>query len=230
MQFDQLNRREFITLLGGAAAAWPLSVRAQQPRKIYRVGLLVSGAPMGAADKRRQIFLSALAAHGFVDGQNLVFVQRSADARPERLDGLAAELKAANVDVIVTFGYPAALAAKKSTRDIPIVISAAGDPVATGLVDGVARPGGNITGVTELSTELSAKRLEILKDAVPALARVAMLWNPDDFEHAFAEMTRERPDAILMVSDALTMLNRRRVVEFANTNRLPSIFETDAPV
>ena len=261
MQFDQLNRREFITLLGGAAAAWPLSARAQQPRKIYRVGLLVSGPPMGAADKRRQTFLSALAAHGFVDGQNLGFVPRAADARPERLDGHAAELKAANEDVIVTFGYPAALAAKKSTRDIPIVISAAGDPVATGLVDGVARPGGNITGVTELSTELSAKRLEILRDAVPTLTRVAMLWNaddlgmtlryraaedaasllgikvqtlgvrePDDFEHAFAEMTRERPDAILMVSDALTMLNRRRVVEFANTNRLPTIFETDAPV
>ena len=256
MQFDQLNRREFITLLGGAAAAWPLAARAEQPRKIYRVGLLVTGVPMGATDKRRQALLSVLAAHGFVDGQNLVSVQRSADAHPERLDDLAAELKGANVDVIVTFGYPAALAAKKSTRDIPIVISAAGDPVATGLVDGVARPGGNITGVTELSTELSAKRLEILKDAVPALARVAMLWNaadlgmtlryraaddaarvlgvkvqtlgvrePDDFEHAFAEMTRERPDAILMVSDALTMLNRRRVVEFANTNRLPTIFE-----
>ena len=261
MQFDQLNRREFITLLGGAAAAWPLAARAEQPRKIYRVGLLFTGVPMGATDKRRQTLLSVLAARGFVDGQNLVFVQRSADAHPEQLDDLAAELKGANVDVIVTFGYPAALAAKKSTRDIPIVISAAGDPVATGLVDGVARPGGNITGVTELSTELSAKRLEILKDAVPALARVAMLWNaadlgmtlryraaedaasllgikvqtlgvrePDDFEHAFAEMTRERPDAILMVSDALTMLNRRRVVEFANTNRLPTIFETDAPV
>jgi len=180
MQFDQLNRREFITLLGGAAAAWPLAARAEQPRKIYRVGLLVTGVPMGATDKRRQTFLSVLAAHGFVDGQNLVFVQRSADAHPERLDDLAAELKGANVDVIVTFGYPAALAAKKSTRDIPIVISAAGDPVATGLVDGVARPGGNITGVTELSTELSAKRLEILKDAVPALARVAMLWNAAD--------------------------------------------------
>src|SRR5215471_13785510 len=110
------RRREFISLLGGVAA-WPLAAHAQQPRKIYRVGLLVSGPPMGAADKRRQTFLSALAAHGFVDGQNLVFVQRSADARPERLDGLAAELKAANVDVIVTFGYPAALAAKKSTRD-----------------------------------------------------------------------------------------------------------------
>jgi putative ABC transport system substrate-binding protein len=256
-----MNKREFITLLGGAAAGWPLAARAQRPSQIYRVGLLVNGAPMGATDERRQTLLSVLAARGFVDGQNLVVVQRAADARPERLDDLAAELKAANVDVIVTFGYPAALAAKKLTKDIPIVISAAGDPVATGLVDGVARPGGNITGVTELSTELSAKRLEILRDAVPALARVAMLWNaadlgmtlryraaedaalvlgikvqtlgvrePDDFEHAFAEMTRERPDAILMVSDALTMLNRRRVVEFANTNRLPTIFETDAPV
>jgi putative tryptophan/tyrosine transport system substrate-binding protein len=256
-----MNKREFITLLGGAAAGWPLAARAQRPSQIYRVGLLVNGAPMGATDERRQTLLSVLAARGFVDGQNLVVVQRAADARPERLDDLAAELKAANVDVIVTFGDPAALAAKKLTKDIPIVISAAGDPVATGLVDGVARPGGNITGVTELSTELSAKRLEILRDAVPALARVAMLWNaadlgmtlryraaedaalvlgikvqtlgvrePDDFEHAFAEMTRERPDAILMVSDALTMLNRRRVVEFANTNRLPTIFETDAPV
>src|SRR5499433_2944937 len=216
---------------------------------------------MGATDKRRQTLLSVLAAHGFVDGQNLVFVQRSADARPERLDGLAAELKAAKVDVIVTFGYPAALAAKKSTRDIPIVIAGAGDPVATGLVDGLARPGGNITGVTELSTELSAKRLEILRDALPTLTRVAMLWNaadlgmtlryrsaedaarvlgvkvqtlgvrePDDFDHAFAEMTRERPDAILMVSDVLTILNRKRVVEFANANRLPTIFETVAPV
>ena len=114
-----MRRRDFITLLGGAAA-WSLAARAQQPSKIYRVGLLVNGAPMGATDKRRQTLVSVLAAHGFVDGQNLVFVQRSADAGPERLDGLAAELKAANVDVIVTFGYPAALAAKKSTRDIPI--------------------------------------------------------------------------------------------------------------
>jgi ABC-type uncharacterized transport system substrate-binding protein len=184
-------------------------------------------------------------------------VQRAADAHPERLEGLVAELKAENVDVVVTFSYPAALAAKTSTKDIPIVVAGAGDPVATGLVDGLARPGGNITGVTELSTELSAKRLEILRDALPGLSRVAMLWNaadlgmtlryrsaedaarvlgvkvqtlgvrePDDFEHAFAEMTRERPDAILMVSDALTLLNRKRILEFASTNRLPTIFET----
>jgi putative ABC transport system substrate-binding protein len=256
-----IGRRQFISALGGAAAAWPFAARAQQPGKIYRVGLLSGGTAIGATDERRKTLLSVLAASGFVEGQNFAFVQRFADAHPERLDGLAAELKAANVDVIVTFGYPAALAAKVSAKDVPIVVTGAGDPVATGLVDGLARPGGNITGVTELSTELSAKRLEILKDAVPDLRRVAMLWNaadlgmtlryraaedaarvlgvkvqtlgvrePDDFDHAFAEMTRERPDAILMVSDALTMLNRKHVVEFAKTNRLPTIFENSSLV
>ncbi len=156
-----MKRREFTTLLGGAVA-WPLAVRAQQPGKVYRVGVLAP-IQVPATDERRKILLSVLAARGFVDGQNLAVVRRSADARLEQLDGLAAELKAANVDVIVTFGYPAALAAKKSAKDVPIVVTGAGDPVATGLVDGLARPGGNITGVTELSTELSAKRLEILK-------------------------------------------------------------------
>jgi putative ABC transport system substrate-binding protein len=174
---------------------------------------------------------------------------------------LVKELAALPVDLILSFSYPAALAAKTAAKDIAIVVTGAGDPVATGLVDGLARPGGNITGVTELGTELSAKRLEILRDALPALTRVAMLWNaadlgmtlryrsaddaarvlgvsvqtlgvrePEDFEDAFAAMTRERPDAILMVSDALTMLNRRRIVEFANANRLPTMFETNAPV
>ena len=256
----RMQRREFVALLGGAAA-WPLGARAQQPGRTYRLGLLSNGPAVSPLDERRKSLLSGLAARGFIEGQNLVLVQRAADARPERLDGLAAELKAENVDIIVTFGYPAALAAKTSAKNVPIVIAGAGDPVATGLVDGLARPGGNITGVTELSTELSAKRLEILRDALPALTRVAMLWNaadlgmtlryrsaedaarvlgvkvqtlgvrePDDFEHAFAEMTRERPDAILMVSDALTILNRKRVLEFASTNRLPTIFETSVLV
>jgi putative ABC transport system substrate-binding protein len=256
-----MRRREFITLLGGAAAAWPLAARAQQPGKIYRVGLLLNGPAIGLLDERRKTLLAVLATRGFVEGQNLVLLQRAADGHSERLNGLAAELKAANVDVIVTFGYPAAAAAKMAAKDVPIVVTGAGDPVATGLVEGLARPGGNLTGVSEVSTELSAKRLEILKDALPDLRRVAMLWNaadlgmtlryrsaedaarvlgikvqtlgvrePDDFDHAFAEMTRERPDAILMVSDALTMLNRKRVVEFAKTNRLPTIFEVSALV
>jgi putative ABC transport system substrate-binding protein len=256
-----MRRRHFIMLLGAAASAWPRGACAQQGGKIYRLGILANGPAVGPLDVRRTALVSALAARGFAEGKNLVLVLRAADAHPERLDGLMAELKAENVDVIVTFGYPAALAAKTATKDTPIVVTGAGDPVATGLVDGLARPGGNLTGVTELGTELSAKRLEILRDALPSLARVAMLWNaadlgmtlryrsaddaarllglkvqalgvrePDDFDHAFAEMTRERPDAILMVSDALTILNRKRVVEFANTNRLPTIFENEAPV
>src|SRR5271156_1444981 len=230
-----MRRRDFISLVGGAAAAWPLAAVAQQSNRVYRVGLLAGGPAIGATDDRRLTLLSVLATHGIVEGQNLVFVQRFADTHVERLSDLAAELKAANVDVIVTFGYPAALAAKLSARDVPVVITGAGDPVATGLVDGLARPGGSLTGVSELSTDLSTKRLEILKDAVPGLQRVAMLWNaadlgmtlryrsaedaarilgvkvhalgvrePDDFDNAFAAMTRERPDAILMVSDALT--------------------------
>jgi putative tryptophan/tyrosine transport system substrate-binding protein len=216
---------------------------------------------IGVNDERRKTLISVLAARGFVETQNLVFEQRYADAHPERLNGLAAELKAANVDVIVTFGYPAALSAKVSADDVPIVVTGAGDPVAMRLVDGMARPGGHLTGVTELSTDLSAKRLEILKDTVPNLQRVAMVWNaadfgmtlryksaedaarvlgvkvqalgvraPDDFENAFAEMKRERPDAILMVNDALTSLNRKHVVEFADANRLPTIFENGATV
>lgn len=256
-----MRRREFIVLFGCVAVARSSEGRAQQIKKNYRVGLLTNGMVIGATDERRKNLVSALAAQGFVEGQNIIFEQRSADAQPRRLDGLVDELKAANVDVIVTFGYPPALAAKNSNSSIPVVVTGAGDPVATGLVDGLARPGGNLTGVTELSTDLSTKRLEILKDAVPNLQSVAMLWNaddlgmtlryqaaegaarilgvkvqplgvrePDDFDHAFAEMQREPPGAILMVSDALTMLNRKHVVEFASTKRLPTIFEVGAVV
>jgi len=248
-------------LVGGAVIAWATDGDAQQSGKIYRVGLLASGAVGGVTDERRKNLASSLEAQGFVEGRNLVFEQRSADAQRGRLAGLVNELNAADVDVIVTFGYPPALAAKNSTKPVPVVITGAGDPVATGLVDGLARPGGNLTGVTELSTDLSAKRLEILRDAVPNLQRVAMLWNaddlgmtlryqsaqsaagvlgvkvqalgvrePDDFDRAFSEMKRELPQAILMVSDALTMLNRKHVVEFANANRLPTIFEVGTVV
>jgi putative ABC transport system substrate-binding protein len=256
-----MRRRELIVLLGCVVVAQSSEGRAQQTKKTYRVGLLTNGNVIGATDERRKHLVSALAAQGFVEGQNIIFEQRSADALPRRLDGLVNELKAANVDVIVTFGYPPALAAKNSNSTIPVVVTGAGDPVATGLVDGLARPGGNLTGVTELSTDLSTKRLEILKDALPNLQSVAMLWNaddlgmtlryqaaesaartlgvkvhtlgvrePDDFDHAFAQMQREPPGAILMVSDALTMLNRKHVVEFVGTNRLPTIFENGAVV
>ena len=250
-----MRRREFLGALG-ATVALPLAARAQQNGKTYRIGLLGGASAMGPLDARNKSLTGGLAQRGFVEGRNIVFDQRWADGRIDRLGALAAELKAAKVDVIVTFGYPAALAAKVSAPETPTVISGAGDPVATGLVEGLARPGGYLTGVTEISTELSAKRLEILRDAVPGLGVVAMLWNaddlgmtlryrsaenaarvlgvkvqtlgvrePNDFDEAFAAMTRQRPDAILMVSDALTVLNRKRVIEFAAANRLPTIFE-----
>ena len=263
MQLSHLRRREFIALLGSVAVApanfCSLTAHAQQSGKTYRVGLLGGAGGIASTDERGKALLAGLAARGFVEGRNLLFEARWSDGRVERLPSLVAELKAAKVDVIVTFGYPPALAAKSS--GLPVVIAGAGDPVATGLVEGLSRPGGNVTGVTEVSTELSAKRLEILKDAVPRLRQVAMLWNaadlgmtlryrsaenaarilgfkvqtlgvrePDDFDHAFAEMTRDPPDAILMVSDALTNLNRRRVIEFAAGKRLPSIYETSALV
>jgi len=250
-----MRRREFLYSLG-ATIAWSIDAQAQKSTKVYRIGLLSGGSPAGPLGDRDKSFTSALSQRGFVEGRNIVFDRRYANNQIDKLGALAAELQAEKVDVIVTFGYPAALAAKVSANKTPAVISGAGDPVATGLVDGLARPGGNLTGLTELSTQLSAKRLEILKDAVPGLRVVAMLWNaadlgmtlryhaaedaarvlgvsvqtlgvrePNDFEQAFAAMTRQRPDAILMVSDALTILNRKRVVEFAAANRLPTIFE-----
>jgi ABC-type uncharacterized transport system substrate-binding protein len=245
-----MRRREFIAGCC-ASAAWPLAARAQQQARTYRVGLLAS-RPIGEGEERRKAIREVLAAHDFVEGRNLLFEPRWGDSLSENVEAL----KAARVDVIITFGYPASLAAKTSAKDMPIVCSGAGDPVATGLAQSLARPGGNLTGVTELATELSAKRLEILKEAVPNLRTVAMLFNaadlamslrsraaeaaakvldvsvqtlgvrePSDFGNAFAEMTRSRPDAILMVSDTLTVLNRKLVMEFAANNRLPAIYE-----
>jgi putative tryptophan/tyrosine transport system substrate-binding protein len=249
-------RRDFITLLGSAAAAWPLAAIGQTTSKVYRVGSLSPGEPVSDSSYFGAAIVRGFAKHGYTVGRNLVFERRGAMAKMERLPGLVGELLASNVDVILTFGYPPALAAKRGTTTVPIVLTQAGDPVATGLVDGLTRPGGNLTGISDVAGELSAKRLELLKDAVPSLRRVAMLWNeadsgmttryrssaaaaqmlgvtvqplgvrePEDFEAAFAAMTREPPDAILMVSDVLTNLNRRRVYEFAAAHRLPAIYE-----
>ena len=192
-------------------------------------------------------------------GRNLEFERRGAEAHPDRLPRLVEELLSTKVDVILTVGYPAALAAKQGTTIIPIVVTEpGGDPVATGLVDSLSRPGGNLTGVSDVAVELTPKRIQLLKEIVPGLRRVAMLWNegdlgmtlryrdsaaaaqalgiivqplgvrePDDFEQAFASMTRDPPDAILMVSDLLTHLNRRRVHEFAVARRLPSMYEKE---
>jgi putative ABC transport system substrate-binding protein len=230
------------------------TIALAQQGKFYRVGLVSVGAPgvliLGPGVARD------FAQRGYVEGQNIVFERRAAQGKVDSLPGLIDELVASHVDVIITQSYPAALAAKEHAGNTPIVVTFSGDPVATGLVASLAHPGGNITGVSEIAAELSAKRLAILKEAVPSVRNVAVLWNaddfgmslryqaaeaeakrsgmqimplgvraPDDFDTAFSEMTKTPPDAILMVTDILTNLNRKRVMDFAAEHRLPAIYE-----
>jgi putative ABC transport system substrate-binding protein len=244
----------FAVLIVALAAG---SAEAVAPAQTYRIGLLSVAAdptdqsPFGAG------LIRGFARHGLILGQNLVFERRAAHGQLDRLPQLVDELVAKNVAVIVTMGYPAAVAAKDHTT-LPVVVVQAGDPVEDGLVKSFARPGGHVTGITEIAVELSAKRLSLLKAALPSVHRVAMLWNAEDlgmslrykaaeaqarslgldvqslgvtapngFDAAFAAMTNHPPDAILMVSDVLTTLNRKRVIDFAAKHKLPAIFEYD---
>src|SRR5499427_1833758 len=249
--------REFITLLAGAALIGPSTSIAQTPR-VYRLGTLTAGPPMSPDSGDGAVLIGALTQRGYTLGQNLAYEARGAAGKLSQMPQQMQELKKANVDVVVTVSYPAAVIAKSS--GIPTVIATgSGDPVAAGLVASLARPGGNVTGLSDVATTLSTKRLSLLKEMLPQLRRVAMLWNkgdrgmslryeasavaarelgvivqplgvsePDDFIGAFDTMNRERPDAILMVSDSLTLSNRRRVFEYAAERRLPAIYETDS--
>ena len=254
-----MKRREFITFFGSAVAASVSgpSNSVSQNASSYRLGTL---NPRDAFDEKSRfgsILIRVLAQNGYVLGQNLSFDARGAKGDMQRLPQMLQEMKAKKVDALVVSGFPVALAAK--TMGIPTVLAfGAGDPVATGLVQSLFRPGGNLTGISDNAIELSTKRLSLLKLVNPKLHRVAMLWNrddlgmsrryeatakaaqsvdlivmplgvrePDDFNEAFAAMDREPPDAILMVSDALTTLNRKRVFDYAAERKLPAIYEYD---
>ncbi len=250
------TRRAFLGTLAGGVLV-PLSASAQQAGKVWRIGWLHGAArtPDGAPPPALRQALQDL---GYVEGKNVTYFGRWAEAKRDRLPGLAAELVGLKVDVIVTRGGPAAEAARQATTTIPIVISGAGDAVGTGLISSLAHPGGNITGITDQAAELSAKRLELLKDAVPKASRIAVLWNaddlamtlryreveraarilrvtvqplgvrePEDFDTAFAAMIRNRPDAFFLVTDALTTLNRKRIIDFAAAHRIPAMYEFD---
>jgi len=172
----KVKRREFITLVGGATMAWPLAARAQQAAKLPTIGFLVAGTP-SSHGQWVAAFVQRLRELGWIEGRTITIEYRWAEGRSERFAEIAAEFVRRKVDVIVTSATEAVVAAKQATSVIPIVIAAAGDPVGTGLVASLARPGGNVTGLSIQQTDVAAKRLELLREIVPGLRRLAILGN-----------------------------------------------------
>jgi len=230
----------------------PLTGRAQQPEKIYRIGFL-TGTSSDAIPLPK--LREALRELGYVEGKTIAFEYKFAEDKNERLPGLAAELVRSKVDIIVAHGSPAILAAKKVTSTIPVVMVGPGDPVATGFIASLARPGANITGVSNTDVGVAAKRLELLKAALPKLSRVVALKNPTnpaaeplfretqaaartlgieihlidvrdpgELERAFSMMAKARADALNVIADPMFLSQRRRIANLAITKRLPSVF------
>jgi putative tryptophan/tyrosine transport system substrate-binding protein len=252
MQFDQIKRREFITLLGGAAVAWPLSARAQQPRMPI-VGFLNSAslegyAPLVAA------FRHGLKETGFVEGQNLTIEYRWAEGLYGRLPTLAADLAERKVDVIAATSTPAALAAKAATSTVPIVFTTGGDPVKLGLVASLNRPGGNVTGVSSMLSEIASKRLGLLREFVPATTIIANLVNPGfqgtegqladmeaaargiglqlivlrassegEIDAAFA-LVQRGGGALIVAADPFLLSRRNQIIELAARGAIPVLY------
>ena len=247
-----MKRREFITLLGGAAAAWPLGAAAQQPAKIAHIGFLGSTFAFNWTN-RVEAFRSGLRELGYVEGENLAIEFRWADEDYDRLADLTAELIGLKVDVLVTYGTPASLIAKRATTTIPIVMVHSGDAVAAGIVASLARPSGNLTGMTYFVPELMAKRMEMLKDVLPRISRVAVLVKTDnpffattlrvlevpakslniglqqfevgstkDFVDAFAAMAKGGVDAVMILEDAVFVSNAKAIADLAAKQRLLS--------
>jgi len=242
------KRREVITLLGGAAATWPIAARAQQ--RVHVVGVLASQLlpPL-------QRFERKLREYGYIEGQNVRLVPRFAEGRDDRYPAMAAELVALPVDLIVTWGTPAALAAKQATSSIPVVMGALGDPISVGIVSNLARPNGNITGFAAQNVDLEGKRLELLKDLLPHLSRVAMLANAAnpmvdaslrslrpaaeqlrikleifdartgaEIKTALQRLNDARPDGVLVAPDLLLLTQRREIAEALTKYSLPAVY------
>jgi putative tryptophan/tyrosine transport system substrate-binding protein len=244
---SEVGRRRFTTMLGGAVA-WPLAARAQRSDKpAPRVGVLLYGTP--ETDPNYGSFRRGLRELGYVEGQTIVLEPRSAESRPERLPMLARELVATRPDLIYVLGGDVAPFVRAATSTIPIVMAVSNDPVQTGLVASLARPGGNVTGVTFVSTDLAAKRLQFLREVAPQLARVAVLWNPDhvdpeyreiqiagrtldvqvqslevrspvDFDRAYETALSLRAEALMPVSSRLLTVDRAGIIAFAARHRL----------
>jgi len=249
-----IRRREFITLLSGSAA-WPLAARAQQPAKMPTIGVLGSATP-SSEGQRVAAFVQRLRELGWIDGRNVAIEYRWSEGRNERYAEIAAEFVHLKVEVIVTQGTPAVLAAMQATSVIPIVFAGSGDPVANGLVASLARPGRNVTGLSTQQTDLTGKRVQLLREAIPGLRRLAILGNVGNpgivremgdaqaaarklgldiatFEIRRAEDIapafeglKGRVDALVVVGDPLTRTNRVRLITWALAARLPTIFSS----
>ena len=247
-----MKRREFITLLGGATAAWPVLAHAQQ-KPMPTIGLLGidPGAPGPVA------FIQGLRDLGYTEGRNILIESRWAEGNPERFPALAAELVALKVNVIMSAGGTlGALAAKQATTNIPIVFGAVGNPIADGLVSSLARPGGNITGLSTVTTELVGKLVGLLKQIAPGVSLVALLLKPDsmpdsareiflkeanlsagklqvveargpaDFDSAFSELSAKGAGALVVLNTAVFDIERQRIVDLAAKTRLPTVYTT----
>lgn len=248
-----MRRRDFITLIGGAATGWPLVARAQQPATVARIGYLGLG-PASAVSSRVEALRAGLRDLGWVEGKNLVFEFRWAD-NVDQLPGLAADLVRMKFDVIFATSSTLVEAARQATKTIPIVFATHADPIGSGHVASLPRPGGNITGLSELTTEIDAKALEILKEVVPQSTRIGVLWNPttpsqvpglqsvkaagerlglalsivstatvEDLDAAFASMARENVGGVFVMPAPVTVSFRARLAELALKRRLPTIF------
>ena len=245
------DRRGFLGLVAGALVAAPFPTFAQQPSPaLRRIGFLSSESASNEANKLEAL-RAGLRELGYVEGKNIVIEVRWANGSYDRLPALAADLVGLKVSAIVTAGTKATLAVKGATTTIPIVMSSSGDPVVLGIVTNLARPGGNITGSTSLASELSAKRLELLKEALPRITKVAFLVNPADppsalhamepvakalklelplfearapgeFDGTFAAMAQRRVDAVVVQADTLFSVNIKAIADLALKQRLPS--------
>src|SRR5262249_8188462 len=229
---------------------WPLAARAQRPtKKIRSLGLLLPGLPEASMGKATRDRLREL---GYAEGRDILLQARWANGNMGRLDELAVELAHLQLDAIIAYTTPGAVAARKATTTIPIVFLFVGDPVGSGVVPSLAHPGGNATGISLLATELSVKRLEILLELAPKASRVAILWNDTNpgmllrsreahdaatklgvaiksvgvhFDSAFAMIASEPVDALLTLVDPFTLQHRKRIVDFAAERHLPAIYE-----
>jgi putative ABC transport system substrate-binding protein len=250
-----MRRREFIVLVGGATAAWPLTARAQQPGKLRTIGFLGSGSP-ASQGQWVSAFSQRLRELGWIEGRNIAIEYRWAEGSSDRAAELAAELVRLKVNVIVTWANPMVLAAKRTTSAIPIVFAAAADPLGTGLVATLAQPGGNVTGLSVVSTDLGGKKLEFLCELSPGLRRLAIMANvnnsasvlemrevqsaartigleittleirqAEDIAPAF-EKIRDRADALYVCIDTVLFANRILINNLALAARLPTMLST----